>query len=123
MTRSRLWAAALVTLIAVLAAVHLRASDADKPVTAEKSATTNSVVFQGKVVAVVTSAEPLDFLPLTEVRTELLGDRTFLVGRCAASIGGGIKGTTVWVSLKDVRRLLEFDNLDAIKQVVRIPAE
>jgi hypothetical protein len=79
------------------------------------------IEFGKRITVVAMKFDPQQLTPMDGVTVKKLGDMTFLVGRVIGSINGEDwrKGTTVWIPVRDIYQLVEFDNLDQVKKVLK----
>ena len=102
------------TLAVALAAVGVRASDADDG----KEERHPSRPFKHPYIVATIGAQDAT-AALQDATVAKLGDRSFLVG---TSLGGNWypKGTTTWIPVDEIHQLAEFEELESVGNVVRL---
>jgi hypothetical protein len=79
------------------------------------------IEFAKKITVIAMKFDPQQLTPMDSVTIKRLGEKTFLVGRVIGSINGEDwrKGTTVWIPVQDIHQLVEFDNVEQLKKVLK----
>lgn len=73
------------------------------------------------ITVVARKFDPQQLVPLQGATVKKLGSVHCLVGRVIGSINGEDwrKGTVVWIPVQDIFQLVEFDNLEQLKKVLK----
>jgi hypothetical protein len=77
--------------------------------------------FEGKVLFVRSDLYQSEFHVLQHAKVRHFGSHCFLVGQVLDSRGGGdaLKGKTVWLNLASIRAIVEHDDADSAKKMLK----